>query len=144
MSANVAVRNVMKRRRKHQIGMACAIVAIVILVGQEAFSWLLRQILQVEMTASNYSRLIFSIPVSIFFFLGHKWALWLFRIGFSLGILSSMFLLAVLVDGEADSVMLAFTGTSLIGYILGTWIVFGSESFKSYIRSRRRGRGLYD
>lgn len=134
----------MRREKKYRLGMTLAIIAIAILVGQEAFGWLLNRLLQLEMSAGDYSRLLFSVPVSIFFFLGHKWALWLFRIGFALGIFASIFLLVVLIDADANRIMFYFSAASLVGYVFGTWIVFGSEGLKSYIRSQRRRRGIYD
>lgn len=66
------------------------------------------------------------------------------RIAFSLGILGSI-LMAVGLQGVAAGQGLAYLSIlPVLGNLYGTWVVFGSRAFKSYLRSAKRRRGIYD
>jgi hypothetical protein len=134
----------MRKQKKSNKGMLLVVAAILILLGNEAFTYLLNSTYQPEELAGQYFRLALTIPVVIFFYLGYTWAVWLMRVGFSLGIVASIFLAVVLLDKANDQSFAYLSILPVLGNIFGTWIVFGSEGFKSYIRRMKRNRGIYE
>jgi len=134
----------MKKKQNSKKGNILVFVVILILLGTEAFTYLLNSTYQPDQLPEQYFRLILTIPVIIFFYLGYTWAVWLVRIGLALGIIASIFLSAVLLDAADHNVIVYLSALPIIGYISGTWIVFGSQGFKSYIRRKKRDRGIYE
>ena len=61
-----------------------------------------------------------------------------------LGIIASIFLTSVLLSITENNSIVILSCIPTVGNIIGTWILFGSESFKSYIRRMKRNRGVYD
>jgi hypothetical protein len=134
----------MKKKQKSKKGNILVFVVILILLGTEAFTYLLNSAYQPDELPEQYFRLVLTIPVIIFFYLGYTWAVWLIRIGLALGIVASIFLSAVLLDMADQNTIVYLSALPIIGNISGTWIVFGSQGFKSYIRRKKRDRGIYE
>ncbi|MGJ8652720.1 MAG: hypothetical protein ACSHX8_05560 [Opitutaceae bacterium] len=134
----------MKKKTKSNKGTVLVIIVILILLGTEAFAYLLNSRFQPDELPKQYFRLMLTIPVIIYFYLGYTWALWLIRIGLVLGIVASIFLTTVLIDMTDRNTLIALSGFPIVGNIFGTWIVFSSQRFKSYIRRKRRARGIYE
>ena len=134
----------MKKKKKAKKGSMLVFAVILILLGTEAFTYLLNSNYQPDQLPEQYFRLILTIPVIIFFYLGYTWAVWLIRVGLALGIIASIFLAAVLLDMTDEKTIVYLSALPIIGNISGTWIVFGSQGFKSYIRRKKRDRGIYE
>ena len=135
---------VMNKKMKSNKGKILVIIVILILLGTETFTYLLNSTYQPDELPTQYFRLILTIPVIICFYLGYTWAVWLIRIGLALGIVASIFLTSVLIDMTDKNTLIALSALPIIGNISGTWIVFSSQRFKSYIRRKKRDRGIYE
>ncbi|MBC2600967.1 hypothetical protein [Puniceicoccus vermicola] len=128
------------RSKRKIIGKRLAWIVILILLLNEAASFYIEENLPTKDMTFLYFRWVLLIPVLIFFYFGRTWAVWLVRIGLSLGILGALILIGILYS-QPETIPLVPVGVlSLIINGLGTWIVFGSESFRSFLRSRKRAR----
>ena len=134
----------MKKKSRSKQGKLLCILVIFIALGNEAFAYFLNSNYQPESLAEQYFRIVLTVPVLIFFYLGYMWAVWLMRIGMALGIIASIFLTSVLSGITEENSIVLLSYIPAVGNIIGTWILFGSESFKSYIRHMKRNRGAYD
>lgn len=131
--------------RKHsKLGQIMAIIAIISLLGNEAFVYLLNHRYNPDQLASQYFRLTLTAPILIFFYLGFPWAVWLMRIAFVLGIFTTVVLAIMLNELGQSHSMIGASIISVFANLFGVWIVFASASFKSYTRARKRSRGQYD
>jgi hypothetical protein len=132
------------KRAKYLIGAELAILAIVLFIILEAWGYYAVKTLKPEFLPYQYFRFLLEIPMTLFFYKGHKWALWLIRIGFVLGAPTAVFLCVLLIHKD---VYLFIVPTALIPVavsIAGSWILFASENFLLYFKHKRHERSIYD
>ncbi len=131
-------------RSKYLMGAKFAILAIVLFIILEAWGYYVVKTVRPEFLAYQYFRYLLEIPMALFFYKGHKWALWLIRIGFVLGAPAAIFFCVLLIHKD---VYLFIVPTALIPVavsIAGSWILFTSEEFLLHFKHQRHERSLYD
>ena len=131
-------------RAKYLVGAKLAILALALFIILEAWGFYVVKTVKSEFLAYQYFRYLLEIPMALFFYKGHKWALWLIRAGFVLGAPTAIFFCVLLIHKDA---YLFIVPTALIPVavsIAGSWILFASEEFLLHFRHQRHERSLYD
>ena len=131
-------------RGKYLIGEKLAILAIILFIILEAWGYYVVRTVKPEFLAYQYFRYLFEIPMVLFFYKGHQWALWLIRAGFVLGAPTAVSFCVLLIHKDA---YLFIVPTALIPVavsIAGCWIVFASERFLLHFKHQRHERSIYD
>jgi hypothetical protein len=97
-----------------------------------------------DLLAYQYFRFLLEIPMAFFFFIGHKWALWIFRTGFALSAPAAIYLCVLLIHREIHLFIVPTALIPVILSIIGTLILFVSEDFGLHFKHKRHARSIYD
>ena len=131
-------------RATYLIGARLAILAIVLFIILEAWGYFVIKTVKPELLAYQYFRFLFEVPMIIFFYNGHKWALWLIQLGFALGAPAAVFFCVILYHKSAYLFIVPTAVIPVAACITGTWILFASEKFLLHFKHKRHERSIYD
>ena len=131
-------------RAKYLTGAKLATLAIVLFIILEAWGYYVIKTVKPELLAYEYFRFLLEIPMALFFYKGHKWALWLFRIGFVLGAPTAIFFSVLLIHLDAYLFIVPTALIPIAVSIAGCWILFASENFLHHFKHKRHERSIYD
>jgi len=131
-------------RAKQHIGAKFAILAVVLFIILEAWGYYVVKTVKPEFLAYQYFRFLLEVPMALFFYKGHKWALWLFRIGFAMGAPSAIFFCVLLIHKDAHLFIVPTALIPVTVSLAGSWILFASENFSLHFKHQRHGRSIYD
>jgi hypothetical protein len=132
------------KRAKTLIGAKLATLAIVLFIILEAWGYYAVKTLKPDLLAYQYFRFLLEIPMALFFYQGHKWALWLFRSGFVLGAPTAISLCVLLIHKDAYLFIVPTALIPIAVSIAGSWILFASENFLHHFKHKRHERSIYD
>ena len=131
-------------RAKCLIGGKLAILAIILFIILEAWGFYVVKTVKPDFLAYQYFRFLLEIPMFLFFYKGHKWALWLIRIGFVLGAPAAISFCVLLIHKDAYLFIVPTAVIPIAMSIAGCWILFASEKFERYFKHKRHERSIYD
>lgn len=131
-------------RLKYEQGEQLAILAIILFAVFEAWAVYVFMTIKPDLLAYQYFRLMLEVPMMFFFYFGHKWALWLLRIGFALGAPLAVFLCVLLIHKDRYLHVVPTAAIPIAATVAGCWILFGSESFLLHFKHKRHARSIYD
>ncbi len=129
---------------RYRAGAQLALLAILLLALIEVWGYYAVKTIKADFLAYQYFRFIFEVPMAFFFFIGHKWALWIMRIGFALAAPAAIFLSVLLIHKHIYMDIVWSATFPVILSVIGCWILFGSEAFTLHFKHKRHLRSLYD
>ena len=129
-------------RYKH--GAKLALLAIILFAIFEAWGFYVVKTIKPDWIAYQYFRIMLDIPLMFFFYNGHKWALWLVRVGFALGTPAAIFLCVLLIHKNAYLFVVPSAAIPIAVTVAGCWILFGSETYMLHFKHKRHQRSIYD
>ena len=133
-----------KRLKQRQMGEKLAFLSIALLVVLEIWGYYVVKTIKPDLLAYQYFRFLLEIPMAFFFFIGHKWALWIFRAGFAFSAPAAIYLCVLLIHRDIHLFIVPTALIPVILSIIGTLILFVSEDFGLHFKHKRHARSIYD
>ena len=133
-----------KRLKQRQMGEKLAFLSIALLVVLEIWGYYVVKTIKPDLLAYQYFRFLLEIPMTFFFFNGHKWALWIFRAGLAFSAPAAIYLCVLRIHRDIHMFIVPTALIPVILSIIGTLILFVSEEFGLHFKHKRHARSIYD
>lgn len=130
--------------KRYKQGAILAIISLVLFVLIEAWGYYAVKTIKADFLAYQYFRFLLELPMLFFFYMGHKWALWLIRIGFIMATPAAAFLCVLLIHKNVYMHIVWSAPIPVILSVAGCWILFGAETFTLHFKHKRHARSIYD
>lgn len=131
-----------ERAKRRKAGASLAIITIVLLVILEAWAYYVIKTIRPDFLTYQHFKVLLELPMVLFFYKGHKWALLFFRGGFALSAPLAIIVCVLLIHKDS---YLSIVSTALIPItmtIAGLWILFASEDFMLHFKHERHLRSI--
>ena len=133
-----------KRLKHRQMGEKLAFLSIIFLIALEIWGYYVVKTIKPDLLAYQYFRFLLEIPMAFFFYKGHKWALWIFRLGFAFSAPAAIYLCVLLIHRNIHLFLVPTALIPVMISIVGTFILFASEDFMLHFKHKRHERSIYD